>query len=291
MLLAAAGFSLMGASAKMVKETFSAGQLVFWRNMMGALVLVPGLILRPPQKKTGGKIGWLVFRGFMGTVAVYALLYCVINMPLGTAMTYNLTSTIWIALFSFLVFREYAGKPVIIAILLGFAGMVLVYQPNIHMPWYFHFAGFISGICSGIAYLTVGRLSSFFDARLIVLSFVSGGIIIPLLSTCIQYYSGLPADGVWLIKWQWPVGGQWIWIIGMGLFALFGQYFVTRAYGSDKASVVSAISYANIVFSVFLGVLMGDHFPDIISLAGILCIICSGIMISVFKERSKRGGI
>lgn len=101
MLLAAAGFSIMAAAAKMLRFDFNAGQLVFWRNMIGAIVLLPALIWRPVQKKRGGKTGWLVFRGFMGAFSLYALLYCVINMPLGTAMTYNLTSTIWIALFSF----------------------------------------------------------------------------------------------------------------------------------------------------------------------------------------------
>src|SRR6187549_1408038 len=101
MLLAAAWFSLMGASAKLLRADFNAGQLVFWRNCMGALVLVPGLVLWPPKAKSGGKTRWLIFRGFMGTLSLYALLYCVIYMPLGTAMTYNLTSTIWIALFSF----------------------------------------------------------------------------------------------------------------------------------------------------------------------------------------------
>jgi drug/metabolite transporter (DMT)-like permease len=286
MLLAALGFSLMGAAAKMVKDHFNAGQLVFWRNMIGAIVLVPTLIWNPPIKKTGGKTGWLIFRGFMGTMALYALLYCVIYMPLGTAMTYNLTSTIWIALFSFFVFKEYAGGQVILAILIGFAGMLLVYQPNMHLPWYYHFAGFISGISSAIAYITVGRLNTYYDPRLIVLAFIVGGTITPLISMLVHYFSGLPEDGIWLVSWQWPAGIQWIWIIGMGIAALFGQYFVTRAYGADKASVVSAISYANIVFSVFLGVLLGDQFPDYTTATGIICIILSGIIISMYKHKT-----
>jgi drug/metabolite transporter (DMT)-like permease len=284
MLLAAAGFSIMAAAAKMLRLDFNAGQLVFWRNMIGALVLVPGLIWHPVEHKKGGKTGWLVFRGFMGAFSLYALLYCVINMPLGTAMTYNLTSTIWIAIFSFFIFKEFAGYPVILCIAIGFIGMLLVYQPNMHLPWYYHFAGFISGISSAIAYITVGRLNQYYDARLIVLSFILGGIVTPLLSMAIQAISGMPDNGIWLISWKWPVGQQWIWVILMGTSALFGQYFVTRAYGSDKASVVSAISYANIVFSIFLGVLLGDAFPDIITTAGILLIILSGILISVYRK-------
>jgi drug/metabolite transporter (DMT)-like permease len=86
-----------------------------------------------------------------------------------------------------------------------------------------------------------------------------------------------------LISWKWPVGGEWGWISLMGLAALFGQYFVTRAYGAEKASIVSVISYANIVFGILLGVLLGDRFPDLVTLSGIILIVASGILISVSR--------
>jgi len=71
----------------------------------------------------------------------------------------------------------------------------------------------------------------------------------------------------------------------LGLAALFGQYFVTLAYGSDKPGLVSAIGYSNIIFSLVFGLLLGDAFPDLLSLIGIGCIISSGIVISL-KKRS-----
>ena len=78
---------------------------------------------------------------------------------------------------------------------------------------------------------------------------------------------------------------EWFYVLWLGLAALFGQYFVTNAYGADKAGVVSAIGYANIFFSIFIGMALGDAFPDLMSLAGILCIILSGVMISLEKRR------
>jgi drug/metabolite transporter (DMT)-like permease len=71
----------------------------------------------------------------------------------------------------------------------------------------------------------------------------------------------------------------------MGTSALAGQYFVTLAYGSDKAGIVSVFSYSNIIFSVFLGVLLGDTFPNIIAWTGIACIIGSGVLISLEKRK------
>lgn len=286
MLLAAAGFATMGGFAKALKGSMNAGQLVFYRNTVGLLVLLIGFTIKPPVNKAA-KFHLLIFRGMMGTVALYTLLYCILHLPLGTAMTYSLTSAIFIAIFSFVLFREYNGHIVLIAVLLGFIGMLLVYKPAIHFPWYYHAAGLLSGITSAIAYITVGRLNKYYDTRIIVLSFVLTGFLIPLIFMLIRYFAGIHPDDVFFIAWRWPRGIEWIYVSSLGLAALFGQYFVTKAYGADKAGVVSAIGYANIVFSVFIGMALGDAFPDWMSLTGILCIVSSGIIISFVKRKSQ----
>ena len=285
MLLAALGFSIMGGAAKALKETFNAGQLVFFRNAIGLAFLVPGLLINPPVH-SGGKFLRLAFRGFMGTLALYTLLYCILHVPLGTAMSYNLTSALFIAIFSFFLFGEYHGKKVVLAVALGFAGMLLIYKPVMHLPWYYHVAGLLSGITSAIAYLTVGRLTKYYDPRIIVLAFLLSGFIVPLITMIIHYAGSVPADGLFIIDFRLPAGTEWFLLLLMGLAALFGQYFVTRAYGSDKAGIVSIFGYSNIIYSVFIGMLLGDAFPDIISWLGITCIILSGIIISLVKKRS-----
>jgi len=286
MLLAALGFATMGGAAKILKGSFNAGQLVFYRNLVGAFVLIVSFLAKPPVNK-GGKLHWLIFRGFVGTVSLYTLLYCILHLPLGTAMTYNLTSAIFIALFSFFVFKEYNGPGVLIAVLLGFIGMLLIYKPAMHYPWYYHATGLISGISSAIAYITVGRLTVYYDTRVIMSAFIFTGALLPSLFMLIRDLTGLPADNIIFIQWQWPQGNDWFYILWLGLAALFGQYFVTRAYGADKAGVVSAVSYANIIFSVFIGMALGDAFPDWLSLTGIFLIISGGVIISLIKSKTQ----
>lgn len=287
MLLAALGFSVMGGAAKALKESFNAGQLVFYRNAIGLAFLLPGLLIRPPVQQ-GGKPVRLAFRGLMGTLALYTLLYCILHIPLGTAMSYNLTSALFIAVFSFLFFKEYHGKKVAFAVLLGFTGMLLIYKPVMHLPWYYHLAGLVSGITSAIAYMTVNRLAGFYDPRVIVLSFLSSGFIVPLLSMIFHYSTGTAADGLFVIDFRAPQGIDWGWLLLMGISALLGQYFVTRSYGSDKAGIVSVFGYANIIYSVFIGIMLGDSFPDWFSWAGIFCIIGSGVIIAMVKGRNER---
>lgn len=284
MLLAALCFSIMGGAAKSLKLNFTAGQLVFWRNTIGLIILLPGLYMRPPVQE-GGKLLRLVFRGIMGAIALYTLLYCILHLPLGTAMSYNLTSALFIAVFSFFLFGEHHGKEVFFAVLLGFAGMLLIYKPIMHLPWYYHVAGLISGVVSAIAYMTLGKLAGYYDTRVIVLSFLLSGFVLPVISMIIHYASGIPADGLFLIDFRLPAVRSILPLLLFGTAALVGQYFVTRAYSSDKAGIVSVIGYANIIFSVFIGMMLGDAFPDWISWAGIFCIITSGLIISLHRRK------
>lgn len=285
MLLAALGFSVMGGAAKALKGSFSAGQLVFYRNAVGLVFLLPGLFIRPPVQEGGNPLG-LAFRGLMGTLALYTLLYCILHIPLGTAMSYNLTSALFIAIFSFFLFKEYHGRWVLLAVIMGFAGMLLIYKPVMHLPWYYHLAGLISGVTSAIAYLTVNRLAKYYDPRVIVLSFLLIGFIVPLISMIVHYSTGIPVDGLFIVDFRFPQGEEWLLVLLMGLAALFGQYFVTRAYGADKAGIVSVFGYANIIYSVFIGMMLNDAFPGWMSWLGITCIITSGIIISLVKRRT-----
>jgi drug/metabolite transporter (DMT)-like permease len=154
-----------------------------------------------------------------------------------------------------------------------------------HLPWYYHLAGLLSGITSAIAYLTVHRLAKFYDPRVIVLSFLLSGFLVPLATMIIHYTSGIQTDGLFIVDFRLPEGMEWGWILLMGLAALFGQYFVTKSYGSDKAGIVSVFGYVNIIYSVFIGMMLGDAFPDWMSWAGICCIIASGVIITLVKRK------
>lgn len=284
MILAALGFSIMGASAKMLKGQLNAGQLTFYRNAVGLIFLGISFLIKPPTI-IGNKTGWLVFRGIMSTIALYTLLYCILYLPLGTAISYNLSSTLFIAILSFLIFKERLNRIIWSAVLLGFLGIGLIYQPNMNFPWYYHLAGIISGLTSAIAYLTVGRLAKHYDSRVIVAAFVVIGTLIPLIGMALKSFFQLPTDEIIFIDFVLPNSTNWFPILLLGSAALAGQYLITLAYGSDKAGIVSVFSYSNILFSVFLGVLLGDAFPNIIAWAGITCIIGSGWLISLEKRK------
>jgi len=81
-----------------------------------------------------------------------------------------------------------------------------------------------------------------------------------------------------------PKNEDWIFIILLGIFATLAQIYMTKAYSFAKAGIIGTISYSNIVFSIILGLILGDSFPSFLIVLGILLIIFSGFLVSGKKE-------
>jgi len=58
---------------------------------------------------------------------------------------------------------------------------------------------------------------------------------------------------------------------------------MTKAYGATRAGIVGAVSYTNILFSLLLGLMLGDLFPNLLGFFGIMLVIFGGILVA--KEK------
>jgi drug/metabolite transporter (DMT)-like permease len=106
------------------------------------------------------------------------------------------------------------------------------------------------------------------------------GIILPVVSMVIGEFYELPQLDFLVAAYVQPHGTDWFWIAILGVAALFGQIFLTRAFSFGRAGLISAVGFSNIVFSVFFGILLGDPTPQLIGFLGIILVIVSGVMIS-----------
>ena len=77
---------------------------------------------------------------------------------------------------------------------------------------------------------------------------------------------------------------DWFYILLLGVFSTYAQIYMTKAYSFAKAGIIGTISYSNIVFSIILGLILGDNFPSVLIVFGILLIVLSGFLVSSKKE-------
>ena len=282
MLFASLMFAVMGVFAKIVSQSMSSLEVVFFRNIFGVMI-IGYTIYKNPLKQDGGKPLLLFFRGFMGFSALLAFFYNIAHIPLGEAMTYSKTSPIFTAIFAWLFLNENLSYKGWGAIFLGFIGIVFITQPfGIGLSKY-DLLGIASGIGAALAYTSVRELKSYYDTRAIVLSFMLIGSIGPAILLFISNFIVIDSLDFMLAKFVLPQGIIWFYIIAIGISATLAQVYMTKAYGETKAGIVGSVSYSNIVFSIILGLFIGDALPNISTTFGIVLIILAGVMVSRAK--------
>jgi len=282
MLIASFTFAIMGAFAKLASQTVSSIEVVFFRNLAGVL-LVGFAVYKKPLQQVGGKPFLLFFRGFMGFVALLAFFYNIAHISLGDAMTYSKTSPIFTAIFAFLFLREKLSYKGWIAIFVGFIGIVFITQPSGLGFSKYDLLGIFSGVGAALAYTSVRELKSYYDTRAIVLSFMITGTVGPLVIFALSPYINAPELDFLLSEFVMPHGIVWFYLLAMGVFATISQVLMTKAYGETKAGIVGAVSYTNILFSIIVGVILGDALPSLGTSFGILLIVLAGIMVAKAK--------
>ncbi|MDF1874237.1 DMT family transporter [Sulfurimonas sp. SAG-AH-194-I05] len=282
MLIASFTFAIMGAFAKLSSEYMSSLEVVFFRNLAG--VILVGLALwKKPLKNKGGKPVLLFFRGFMGFIAVLAFFYNIAHIPLGDAMTFSKTSPIFTAIFAWLFLSEKLSLKAWTAVGVGFIGILFITQPSTIGFTKYDLLGIFSGIGAALAYTSIRELKNYYDTRAIVLSFMGVGTVGPLFLFVVSPYIHMPELDFLLGEFVMPQGKVWFYLLGMGVFATISQLLMTKAYGETKAGIVGAVSYTNIIFSIAVGVLLGDALPSAVTVFGICLIVFAGVMVARSK--------
>jgi drug/metabolite transporter (DMT)-like permease len=221
----------------------------------------------------------------MGFLALLAYFYIMAYIPLGEAVTYNKTSPIFVAIFAYLFLGEKLPKTALLAIIVGFLGIMLVAKPDGFSLDMYDALGIFSGIGAALAYTSIRELRRYYDTRAIVLSFMGMGTIGPIILMSIAPFIDTSYDNMLFAHFVMPIGKQWFMVLAVGLFATISQLLMTKAYELTKAGIVGTISYSNIIFAVIIGTLLGDPIPDIWTILGIVLVIVSGILVTLPKSK------
>ena len=285
MLLASLSFAVMGGFAKVVSEVLPPVEVTFFRNVFG-VILVGFAIYKSPLKQIGGKPLLLFFRGAMGFLALLFYFYVIAYIPLGEAVTYNKTSPIFVAIFAYLILDEKLNRWAILAIGLGFIGILFIAQPQGGSFDRYDVFGILSGVGAALAYTSIRELRQYYDTRAIVMSFMGVGTLVPLLLMLITPYIDAPADLDFMFTpFIMPEGIIWFYVFMMGISATFSQLLMTKAYELTKAGIVGTISYSNILFALIIGIMLGDPIPDVWTFLGIILVIISGLLVALSKDK------
>lgn len=276
MIVAAAVFALMGALVKKAGQDFGFGfyELVFWRTAFGLAVLGGLALIRRKNFRTPH---WRahISRGIAGTLGLLLFFYAIGRLPLATAVTLNYTSSLFLALLSFLLLKEKIAPNMLAGLFLGFTGIVLLLRPTFAagQEWA-GLMGLAAGLAAGWAYLQVRELSQLGEPGWRVVFYFCA--VSSLISGI-----GAAAEG-----WHVPTAETLPYLLGIGITATVAQLCLTRAYQVGRKFTVASLSYLTVVFSSLLGVWwLGDGI-SLQEALGMAVIIAAGIIGSLNRPRT-----
>lgn len=298
MVLAAFLFASMGACVKVASAHFNAAELVFYRGLIGMLLL--WWLARSQGVRLATRYPSMhAWRSLVGVTALGAWFYAIAHLPLATAVTLNYMSSIWIAAFlvggALLSWRPEnpapapgaegpgAQAPLVLTVLAGFAGVLLLLRPGLEassgQEGFASVVGVLSGMAAAMAYLQVVALSRLGEPETRTVFYFAVG-------------SALAGAGALLLTGTspWPGWGASAWLLPIGVLAAGGQLCMTRAYSRASSRqgtlVVASLQYCGVAFGALFGVLLFGETIALSGWAGMALIVASGVAATALRGRS-----
>ena len=276
MLGAALLFSMMAVCVKWASALYGAGELVFYRCLIGALFIAAIARLRRTSLRTAVP-SMHFWRSTSGVFALLLWFYAIGGLPLATAMTLNYMSSVWMALFliggAVMLGAARVDGRLVASVLTGFAGVALVLRPTLEQQQLWSgLAGLLSGLLSAMAYLQVTALARAGEpTERIVFYFSIGGLMVGALWMLLQGTSAHSPRGLALL-------------LAIGLLATTAQVMMTRAYRIGHTLSNASLQYLGIVFSFGFGVLLFDDAVTWMALAGMALIVAAGLAATFLRS-------
>ena len=261
----------MGSLVKLLSENLPSQNVVFFRNLFGLIILLPLIFKLGIKTLKTNNIRWHILRSIAGVSAMYCFFYALAELPLADAMLLKISAPLFIPIIAFVWLSEYISLRVIMAIMIGFLGVIFVLKPTgtIHIA---SLVGLLGGALAALAKVTIRRMSDSEPTSRIVFYFGLIGLIV----------SAIPL--IWF--WQDPTTKEWIILILLGAFGTVGQLFLTKSYILAPASRIAPFTYSSILFATIIGWLFWDELVTLITISGALLIIVAGIII--LREKKVR---
>jgi drug/metabolite transporter (DMT)-like permease len=284
-----AGMAIIGFTDNYVRVIAAEGglwQFHLTRTAMALPLLVvaslsAGIRLRPQRWRP------VVLRSFLHSTSMLVYFGCLAFMPVAEVAAGLFTAPIFVLLISRLAFGRRFGIWRLVAVLVGFLGVVLMVGPRGLSPLVVLpvAAAVLYGLgniatrewCEGE---TTGTLTFGFFAALGIWGAVG------LLGLGLWPQETLAgADGFPLRGWTAPSGVFLFWTLVQAVGSLAGVALMVRAYQLGEAGQVAVYEYSLLVFGAAWGWLLWGEVLSVSAAVGILLIALSGAIIAL-RSRS-----
>jgi drug/metabolite transporter (DMT)-like permease len=268
-------FALLDASAKWLSGHMDPVQVVFARYA-GSMLLVSLLLnpwSRPGILRT--RRPWLqAVRSLLLLGSTALNFFAVKYLQLAETVSIMFAGPLLVALISGPLLGEWPGPRRLVAIAVGFVGVLVITRPGVGGMHPAALLSVLGCICYCFYSLATRQLAAFDSPETtMVYSGVAGTLaMLPL----IPFFWTMP---------QTPV--IWLVLFGTGVLGGFGHWLLILAHRLAPATVLAPFIYSQIVWMIALGWFVFGQWPDRWTFVGAGIVIASGLYL-LYRERVRR---
>ena len=270
MVLACVFFGVMHVGVRHVTQSIHPFEAAFFRNVFGLLVLAPSFIthgLRPLRTR---RFGLHCVRAALNVVAMLCFFYALSITPVVLVLALAFTAPLFTAVLAVLLLGERIRARRLTAIVVGFAGTLLIIRPGLQPMELGPALVLVSAAVWGYVMILIKSLTRTDSAVTITAYMVL--LMSPMTLVCA------------LFVWTWPTGSELAVLAVIGVAGTIAQMCMTHSLRMAETMVVLPFDFTKLVWGALFAWILFGEVMDGWTLLGSLVIFAGGLYVA-FRER------
>jgi drug/metabolite transporter (DMT)-like permease len=267
-VLAVLLFTVMDTIGKSLTASYPVQQVVWARyffNLVALSLLIP--ILGVGRLVRTRHLGLQIGRGALVALATLCLFTAISVVPLADAYAITFAAPLLVTLFSIPLLGERVGWRRWTAVLIGFAGVLIVIRPGFVALHWAMLMPLVTAVCFALYQILTRKLAGMPGETAFAMLFYLSLVGALVLSAIVPFF------------WHPVMPSHWGPMAAMGLLGAVGHLLLIRALTLTPASLVAPFTYSQIIWAIGLGYLVFGDLPDGWMLIGCGVIIASGLYV------------
>ncbi len=281
-LISALLFAAMSALVRQLGDVAPVGQMVFFRSAFAILPVVVIYAIRGELRtavRTGRPFGQLG-RGMLSVCGMFTNFSALTRLPLADATAISFASPLITVALAAIVLKERVRIYRWSAVVVGFAGVVVMLIPHFDINAYTGVAGVTSAVGSIFALTSAFcNAGTVIQTRRLTQTETTSSIVFYFSLVCaIAGALTLP------FAWHSPTTREFAALIALGVLGGLAHIFLTESYRYAAASVVAPFDYTSMLWALLLGYWFFGELPGPLIYAGASIVAAAGLFV-IWRER------
>ncbi len=278
MMASMACFTLNDSLIKLTSGAVPLFQLIFLRGLITTILILATKGRLGPMHLNIPRHDWgfIVLRCAAEIAAAYFFLSALLNMPLGNVTAILQVIPLSVTLASALFLREPVGWQRMLAIVVGFCGVMMIVKPGAAGFNVWSVYALIAVVCVTVRDLATRKLSKAVPSMTVTI--VTAGSI--TIAAGIASFS---------VPWVPVTSDLALMIAGAAVFVLGGYFFSIQVMRVGDVSFVAPFRYTGLIWALLLGWFVFGDWPETMTLTGAFIVVATGLF-TLYRERKVSSG-